>query len=179
MKLVSMFGILWGGFMKWESLGPNRLSHLHVMSGERIKQKLNIFRIKKFFWFLFVFTIVLTMLSYSGKQFLINSNGRYLQSESVFQYPQFVRTKKIAVWKLKIKNSRKIWMSETLKEKIKIVEVIPGPKEVAEVDKKLFIVFKEPPEVIFLKVQPVARGFVEGSIGGEREVFSVAFLAFP
>lgn len=165
--------------MKWESLGPNRLSHLHVMSGERIKQKLNIFRIKKFFWFLFVFAIVLTMLSYSGKQFLFSSNGYSLQGESVFQYPQFVSSKKVAVWKLKIKNSRKIWISETLKEKIKIVEIFPGPKEVAELDRKLFIVFKEPPEFILLKVKPVERGFVEGSIGGESEVFSVAFLAFP
>ncbi len=165
--------------MKWKSLGPNYLSHLHVMNGDQIRKKLKIFRIKKFFWFLFVFAIVLTTLSYSGKQFLFNSNGHNLQSESVLQYPQFVRTKKIAIWKLKIKNSRKIWMSETLKEKIKIVEVIPGPKEVAEVDNKLFIVFREPPEVIYLKVQPVKRGFVDGLIGGEREVFSVAFLAFP
>lgn len=165
--------------MKWESLGPNRLSHLHVMSGERIKQKLNIFRIKKFFWFLFVFAIVLVILSFSGKQFLFNSSGYYLQSDPAIEYSQFVSTKKIAIWKLRIKNSQKIWISEKLKEKIKIEQILPVPKEITEIDKKLFIFFKEPPEVIFLKVKPRLRGFIEGSIGGEREVFSVAFLAFP
>jgi hypothetical protein len=165
--------------MKWESLGSNRLSHFHVMSGERIKQRLKIFRIKKFLWFLFVFTIVLVLLSFSGKQFLFNSSGNYLQSNPGIDYPQFVRAKKVAIWKLKIKNSQKIWISEKLKEKIKIEGVVPVPKEINEINKKIFIVFKEPPEVIFLKIRPMLRGFIEGSIGGEGEVFSVTFLAFP
>ena len=39
--------------MKWENLGTHRLSDLRVMSGDKINQKLRIFRIQKFFWFTF------------------------------------------------------------------------------------------------------------------------------
>ena len=165
--------------MKWKSLGPNYLSHLHVMNGDQIRKKLKIFRIKKFFWFLFVFAIMLTVLGFSGKEFLFNSGGAYLYKNPAIEYPQFFASKKSVVWKLKIKNSRKIWISETLKQSVKIEEIIPMPKEVSEVDNKLFIYFKDPPELIVLKVRPKFRGFIEGTIGGEREVYSVAFLAFP
>ncbi len=165
--------------MKWENLGTHRLSDLRVMSGDKINQKLRIFRIQKFFWFTFVFALVIGVLSFSGRQFLFNSQSSYVQKDPGIEYPQVISVGKPAFWKLKLKNTRRVWVSSTLIEKLSVEEVVPRPEKTVIVDQKLFITFKEPPEVIVLKVKPKVRGFIEGTVGGEREVFSVAFLAFP
>lgn len=165
--------------MKWEKLGNHQLSNFHVMSGDKINQKLRIFRIQKLFWFIFVFALVIEVLSFSGRQFLSNSQSSYVQKDPGIEYPQVISVGKSAFWKLKLKNTRRVWVSRTLIEKLSVEEVAPRPEKTVIMDQKLFITFKESPEVIVLKIKPKVRGFIEGTVGGEREVFSVAFLVFP
>lgn len=165
--------------MEWENLGSNRLGHLPVMNGDRINQKLRFFRVRSFFWFTFVFLIVLLVVSFSGKQFFFNSQGSYIQKNPGIEYPQLISVGRATTWKLRVKNSRQVWLSGSLVEKISLEEVRPHPEKIHFVDRKLFIKFDDSPDVILLKVKPKLRGFVEGAIGGEREVFSVMFLAFP
>jgi hypothetical protein len=165
--------------MDWESLGSSRLNRLPVMSGDRINQKLRFFRIRSFFWATFVFLIVLLTVSFSGKQFFFNSQGSYLQKNPSIEYPQLISVGSAATWKIRVKNSRQVWLSDSLIEKINLEQVIPRPEKILFIERKIFIHFNDTPEVIFLKVKPKSRGFVEGAIGGEREVFSVMFLVFP
>ena len=165
--------------MEWDNLGSNRLSRLTVMSGDRINQRLKVFRIQKFFWFVFVFFLVLAAISFSGKQLFLNSEGAYVQKNPAIEYPQLVSFERVTTWKIRLKESRQLWISNTLIEKMSLEEVFPKPEKIIFVDQRLFLNFKEAPEIIFLKIKPRLRGFIEGAIGGEREVFSITFLAFP
>jgi hypothetical protein len=131
--------------MKWENLETHRLSDLHVINGDKINQKLRIFRIQKFFWFSFVFALVMCVLSFSGRQFLFNSQSSYIQKDPGMEYPQVISFGKSAFWKLKLKNTRRVWVSSTLVEKLSIEDVDPRPEKTVLVDQKLFITFKEPP----------------------------------